>query len=200
MTKVATSKKRVNFLINLDWTGFKQLAKVISRWQKLPLARKGLILVLLVGQNNRWWKPLQASKDRPSVKSAYQKINFLIFQPKHMLWMLKRTVSMSTQNICSNSCIRKYLQFFAKNFCLSKPMKEFVCLIWSLCPINNLSVVKGRVFLGWTSTKLGLMYLAQGHNAVGLEPAAPRSRVKHSTTEPLHSHERVHIRLTCKVK
>ena len=30
------------------------------------------------------------------VKSAYQKNNFLflIFQPKHMLWVLKRTVSM----------------------------------------------------------------------------------------------------------
>ena len=34
------------------------------------------------------------------------------------------------------------------------------------------------------------MCLAQGHNAVTpvrLKPAAPRSRVKHSTTEPLHS-------------
>ena len=34
------------------------------------------------------------------------------------------------------------------------------------------------------------MYLAQGHNAVTLvrlEPAAPRSQVKHSTTEPLPS-------------
>ena len=33
--------------------------------------------------------------------------------------------------------------------------------------------------------------LAQGHNAVTLvrlEPAAPRSRVENSTTEPLHSH------------
>ena len=33
------------------------------------------------------------------------------------------------------------------------------------------------------------MCLAQGHNTVtpvSLEPAAPRSRVKHSTTEPLH--------------
>ena len=29
----------------------------------------------------------------------------------------------------------------------------------SLCPINNLSVIKGQVFLGWTSTKLGLMFL-----------------------------------------
>ena len=33
--------------------------------------------------------------------------------------------------------------------------------IWfgSLGPINNLSVIKGRVFLGWISTKLGLMFL-----------------------------------------
>ena len=33
--------------------------------------------------------------------------------------------------------------------------------VWfdSLCPINNLSVIKGQVFLGWTSTKLGLMFL-----------------------------------------
>ena len=34
------------------------------------------------------------------------------------------------------------------------------------------------------------MYFAQGRNAVmpmRLEPAAPRSRVKHSTTEPLRS-------------
>ena len=33
------------------------------------------------------------------------------------------------------------------------------------------------------------MCLAQGHNAVtpvSLKPAAPRSQVKHSTTEPLH--------------
>ena len=46
----------------------------------------------------------------------------------------------------------------------------------------------GTVFLGLNSTKLGLMCLAQGHNAVTpviLEPAAPLSRVKHSTTEPL---------------
>ena len=33
--------------------------------------------------------------------------------------------------------------------------------VWfdSLRPINYLSVIKGRVFLGWTSTKLGLMFL-----------------------------------------
>ena len=33
--------------------------------------------------------------------------------------------------------------------------------VWfdSLHPINNLSVIKGPVFLGWTSTKLGSMFL-----------------------------------------
>ena len=38
----------------------------------------------------------------------------------------------------------------------------FVCSnVWfdSLRPINNLSVIKGWVFLGWTSTELGLMFL-----------------------------------------
>ena len=35
-----------------------------------------------------------ATFHRPLVKSAYQKINFLLSQPKHMLWALKRTVSM----------------------------------------------------------------------------------------------------------
>ena len=64
--------------------------------------------------------------------------------------------------------------------------------VWfdSLSPINNLSVIKGQVFLGWTSTKLRLLCLAQGHNAVKpvrLKTAAPWSRVKHSTTEPLRS-------------
>ena len=54
-------------------------------------------------------------------------------------------------------------------------------------PVNNLSVTSGWVFLGWTSTKLGLMCLAQGHNTVTLELVALRSRVKHSTTEPLCS-------------
>ena len=72
------------------------------------------------------------------------------------------------------------------------PWAQICLFVWfdSLRPINNLSFIKGRVFLGWTSTKLGLMCLAQRHNAVApvrLELAALRSRVKHSTTEPLRS-------------
>ena len=57
-------------------------------------------------------------------------------------------------------------------------------------PVNFISVISGRVFLGQTSTKQGYMCLAQGHTAVmpvRPEPASPRSRVQHSTTEPLRS-------------
>ena len=69
----------------------------------------------------------------------------------------------------------------------------FCLLVWfdSLPPINDLSVKRG--FLA----KLGLMCLAQGHNAVmpmRLEPEAPRSPVKHSTTEPLRS---LYVCLVC---
>ena len=41
---------------------------------------------------------------------------------------------------------------------------QVILFVWfdSLCPLNNLSVKQGRVFLGWTSTKLGKMCLAQG--------------------------------------
>ena len=54
---------------------------------------------------------------------------------------------------------------------------------------STIFVIKGRVFLGWTSTKLGLMFLLKDNavTPVRLEPAALRSRVKHSTTESLRS-------------
>ena len=67
----------------------------------------------------------------------------------------------------------------------------FVYLIWfSTSQSTIFSVMSGRVFLGWTSTKQGLMCLAQGHNTltpVRLEPAILQSPVKHSTTKPLGS-------------
>ena len=71
--------------------------------------------------------------------------------------------------------------------------------VWfaSLRPINNLSVKQGWFFLGWTSTKLGCVLLKE-HNAVTpvrLEPTAPRSRVEHSTTEPLLSRIKIEVEL-----
>ena len=98
------------------------------------------------------------------------------------------------QSLC-NSVSFVYIQPFLA--CLNTNFSKW--LYWDLfclfdfilyVPVNDLSVMSRHVFLGWTSTKLGLMCLAQGHKAVmpvRLEPTAPRSRIKHSTTEPLHS-------------
>ena len=47
----------------------------------------------------------------------------------------------------------------------TKGVTLFFYLILYL-PVNNLSVRSGRVFLGLTITKLRLICLAQGHNAV----------------------------------
>ena len=60
-------------------------------------------------------------------------------------------------------------------------LEMFVCLfdVILYIPVNNVSVMLGRVFLGWTSTKQGLMCHAQGHNTVmpaRLEPATILSR------------------------
>ena len=57
-------------------------------------------------------------------------------------------------------------------------------------PQSQFSVMAGQVFLGRTSTKQGLMSIAQGHytlTSMRLESATPRSRVTNSTTEPLRS-------------
>ena len=50
-----------------------------------------------------------------------------------MLWVLKRTVSMSTQNICQKLWVRKYLKFFAVFFCLSKQVLWIFLNILSKC-------------------------------------------------------------------
>ena len=57
--------------------------------------------IKLVGENEIKKKCKEEPKSscfeqcrRSLVKSAYQKITFLISQPKHVLWVLKRTFSM----------------------------------------------------------------------------------------------------------
>ena len=54
-----------------------------------------------------------------------------------------------------------------------------------LCPINNLSVIKGRVFLGWTSTKLGLMFLLKDTTQWRRWGSNPRPFSLESSTLPL---------------
>ena len=59
--------------------------------------------------------------------------------------------------------------------------------VWfdSLRPINNLSVIKGRVFLGWTSTKLGLMFLLKDTTQWRRWGSNPRPFGLESSTLPL---------------
>ena len=63
----------------------------------------------------------------------------------------------------------------------------FLFLFDSLRPINNLSVIKGRVLLGWTSTKLGLMFLLKGTMQWHRWGSNPRPQDLESSTLPLSS-------------
>ena len=64
--------------------------------------------------------------------------------------------------------------------------------VWfdSLRPINNLSVIKGRVFLVWTSTKLGLMFLLKDTKQWCRWGSNPQPFSLESSTLPLsHTHQ-----------
>ena len=85
----------------------------------------------------------------------------------------------------------KPLKLYSQNFIQISISMRF-CFVWfdSLCPINNLSVKQGWVFLGEPVLSWDKCALLKVHNAVRpvrLKPAAPRSWVKHFTTEPLRS-------------
>ena len=61
------------------------------------------------------------------IKSAYQKKKNSYFSTKTYVVgtqknRLNETVLLSTQNICLNCWVRKYLQFYAHKLCYSKPM------------------------------------------------------------------------------
>ena len=62
-----------------------------------------------------------------------------------------------------------------------------IVLFDSLRPINNLSVIKRRVFLGWTSTKLGLMFLLKDTTQWRWWGSNPQPLGLESSTLPLRS-------------
>ena len=64
---------------------------------------------------------------------------------------------------------------------------HWFCFVWfdSLRAINNLSVIRGRVFLGKTSTKLGLMFLLKDTTQWHQWGSNPRSLGLESSTLPL---------------
>ena len=86
-----------------------------------------------------------------------------------------------------------HLTFFKislfKNFFLEhyQTVKLFGLFVWfeSLRPINNLSVKQGLVFLGWTSTKLGLLFLLKDTTQWHLWGSNPRPLSLESSTLPL---------------
>ena len=114
--------------------------------------------------------------------------------PPSLIHTLSRHLRMVANIHCLNPTVLMYV--FGSQKCPIEMVLMFFVLFWvhtTFClfdlilyiPVNNLSVMLGWVFLGWSSSKQGLMCLAQGHNAlmlVRLEPAALRSPVKHSTT------------------
>ena len=73
------------------------------------------------------------------------------FFMQHFYWFSKNKVYYFMRIICQQMILMKYHALFVFLF----------LFVWfdSLRPINNLSVIKELVFLGWTNTKLWLMFL-----------------------------------------
>ena len=100
----------------------------------------------------------------------------------------------------NKSCLEA-IKFFHTQ--LSKHMKFqlLIDFVWfdSLCPINNLSVIKGRVFLGWTSTKLGLMFLLKDTTHWRRWGSNPRPFGLESSTLPLSICALKQLLIECKI-
>ena len=78
MTKVTTSKKRVNIGLTCKVSKGAKIRKRYNQIRHLTQDTNGKVTNSQLRQNNsRRRKSLQASKDRPLVKSAYQKLTFL---------------------------------------------------------------------------------------------------------------------------
>ena len=75
-------------------------------------------------------------------------------------------------------CMSTFLNYWHAVICL---------FVWfdSLRPIKNASVITGRVFLGWTSTKLGLMLLLKDITQWSRWGSNPRPFSLESSTLPL---------------
>ena len=118
--------------------------------------------------------------------NSEQQIPIYVVYSFAMSWCLLADVSNENVNpyfLKKNKTATKY---FPK-FCFLH-FDSFVCLfVWfdSLRPINNLSVIKGVIFLGWTSTKLGLMFLLKDTTQWRRWGSNPRPFGLESSTLPL---------------
>ena len=78
---------------------------------------------------------------------------------------LSNVISSSQRH--SYKLLGAHFKYFSIQNNVQTARESSALFVWfdSLRPINNLSVMWGRVFLAWTSIRLGLMCLAQGHYA-----------------------------------
>ena len=79
---MASLKKEIMTFMYFFFESAREILAPIRYAQKPSLA--GLVSKVLA----------KATLNRPLIQNAYQKRIFLISQPKHMLWVLKRTVSL----------------------------------------------------------------------------------------------------------
>ena len=102
-------------------------------------------------------------------KHTYE-IIYLIFQPKHMSWVPKRTVSMrgffwTPKNTCLDWCVRKWLQFNIQIF-----------FIWACIEV---------LYLAWIILFLFFVYVSTNRDGSGM------TRVPTSTGKPGKSKKNV---------
>ena len=122
------------------------LSVVVSHWNRLQYVRTPYILL-------QWMYVFYHDLLNYFCEISLQNwtLAFYLFSPTPYINSIEH----------EHSCTIHYIRVNDLLFCLP----GFCCLfVWfdSLRPINNLSVKRGRVFLGWTSTKLRQKCLAQG--------------------------------------
>ena len=99
----------------------------------------------------------------------------------HSRWLLERTF---------HNFWRKMVSYVWFDFTVIQhffSLVETLIFVWfdSLRSINNLSAIKGRVLLGWTSTKPGLMFLLKDTTQWRRWGSNPRPLGLESSIQPL---------------
>ena len=161
-----------------------------------------------IWHNNKVWGIIKAILKNPKADQSTLFCKYVIFEPlASSQWlMFVATLHFSSKWLqwarlmagWALTLVSWRLYSLVFHFSYATVMKldplRIVCFVWfdSLRTINNLLVKQGRVFLVEPVLSLDKCLLLKDHNAVTpvrLEPAAPRSSVKHSTTEPLRSRD-----------
>ena len=97
---------------------------------------------------------------------------------------------LESRKVYNNDDKTFFFVFMFPSPCVAHPWSHLGLVLFEFIlyiPVNNLSVMSGRVFLGWTSTKQSYCALLKDKTQWSWWGSNLRSRVKHSTTESLCS-------------